>query len=152
MKNGKKPVFKRGDEIMCLNPMPYSLRLVALTVTATRGTDTVYAQHVDQNGNKYKYTFTNDPELARKQFTHALWTILHHPGKKMFNRLEKRLRAAERRHAQYRETAAETEREVNHDARAWMDEQYRERMAGVPYGADYVQRVIARAGFRRPKG
>lgn len=149
MRKPKPLPYKRGDQVIFIIIGTYGMSLSQGEVTAVRNDEVVYVKHVAAGGSTWKYTFGRVPGHFQEK-PRPLWMLRHLNGEN-FKALEKRVHEADRVYKAYCEALNKMERELEHDAYVWKNEQREVRKKAIPNGQDHLYRVVSRMGFKRPK-
>ena len=153
MSRKPKPLpFKKGMRVICLtnayNRISINEAVVSM-VTTKDGWPIVYTREPDRWGGYYKRAYSPIAGMFQEN-PYPIWKLQPLNGKNTKN-LEKRIRRANKLHQQqqdrYREIAVDVERE----ARQWQNDELNRRTKELPHGGPFLQNVIARMGFKRPK-
>ncbi len=146
--------YKRGDTVLVLD-LGYDggFRVVEAQVTAVRRDEQkVWVWWRCQNGWEVKRCFGANPhrDFGRAE-VHPLWQVRPKTPEDDIGGLAKRAKHAARLYTVHREECRRVEDEVDSQARQWRYDETKRRLAQIPHGRDYLNRVMNRMGFKAPK-
>lgn len=156
----KKPPFKKGDEVIYLDGQYYRGRttVTEAMVTAIRMDGDhyiVHTKHFDRWNNEWRRAFTTQftcqTQVNPRQVIYPIWQLVPNPGKEFVRGIKKRLDKANKKREQWFEQMSEICKDVESEARKWRDAEEKRRIAELPNMQHHVERVVSRAGFKKPK-
>jgi len=148
MKKVRASDFKKGDRVVYLDA-GYFLRVVEATVTQVR-LGVVHVIHVTERDYTFKRSFSEIPGKYREN-PYPLWQLLHIESDAKLKNLQKRATKCARNFSAHQTARAQIESDVDAEARKWKWEEIDRRVALLPHGRSYVERVCSRMGFKKPK-
>ena len=156
MKTDKRPQFKRGDRVLYYSTSSYGIHLTEATVTAVRQDDQHWIVHTlfkGERGSEWRKRFTTGQRYRGngKGFDDLIETLRLLTDVDDLENLKKRAATATDRYRRHQDKVSEVQRQVEHEAYDWRVEETRRRTETIPDGFDYVNRVLSRMGFRRPR-
>lgn len=153
MSRKAKPLpFKKGMKVVLLTRNYGSISLqegVVSMVTTRDGETVVHTRTPDRWGGYYKHSFSPVAGMFQEN-PYPIWKLQPLDGKTIKN-LEKRAKQANKLHQQHEDRYREISIQVESDAREWKYKELERRTKDLPNGGPFLQNVIARMGFKRPK-
>ena len=148
----KKLPFKKGMSVVWLTRYHGQIRVtegVVTMVTTREGHPVVHAKHVGREGYEFKRSFSPVAGMFQEN-PYPIWQLIPIGGKSIKN-LSKRAEHASKLFSEYQQKCEEIRRQCEYEARRWQEEQYRERIKDLENGSRYIDNVVARLGFKKPK-
>ena len=144
--------YKRGDTVLVLD-QGYNggFRVVEAQVSAINSVEQkVWVRWQSQNGWDVKRCFALQ-QYHTKPEVRPLWQVRPKTPEDDIGGLAKRAKHAARLYTVHREECRRVEDEVDSQARQWRYDETKRRLAQIPHGRDYLDRVMNRMGFKAPK-
>lgn len=149
MRKPKPLPYKRGDEVIYIQT-DYGLRITRGTVTAVRNDKgIIYVQSTGYHGTIWKTAFGRECGHFQRD-PRPIWQLQPLNGQNV-KLLERKAEKCNKRHRAYEEAYAIMQRDVEDESRAWQREEVFRRGNLIPDGPKFVENVIARMGFKKPK-
>jgi hypothetical protein len=148
----KKLPFKKGMAVVWLTRYHGQIRVTEgeVTVVTTKdGAPVVHVRHPDNWGGYWKRSFSPVAGMFQEN-PYPIWQLIPLDGKSIKN-LTKRAEHASKLFSEYQQKCEQIRRECEHEARRWQEEQYQERIKDLENGTQYLNNVVARLGFKKPK-
>ena len=154
--------FKKGDQVVFFRDSYENISVTAGCVSLVRkdmpfkrwdgvmvtGT-VVYVKCTSMHGQVFTHKFC-DTYGPFQRNPEPVWR-LRHLRLPEYRNLVKRAQHASKLHALYEEAARRIEIDVEQEAREWRYREQERRKKNIPHGRGYLNNVIARMGFKRPK-
>lgn len=154
--------FKKGDKVVFLDDNHERIVveqgvvfLVRQNMPVKRWDDkvfhltVVYVEYVSCYGHRFTRKFAE--EFGKfQQDPYPLWRLRHINGDEFAN-LKKRSTRARKLYDAYREEIRRIDIQVESEAREWKNRRRDELEKAIPHGQKFLENVVARMGFKRPK-
>ena len=152
---GRKPKplpFKKDMRVTYLSNVYGRIAIqeaVVSMVTTKDGEPVVYTRSPDSWGGYYKRSFSPVAGMFQEN-PYPIWQLRPLNGDNMKN-LKKRAEKATNLHGQYKSKYEDIQRQVHYEAQTWEHQEIERRAKLLEHGQSFINRVIARMGFKRPK-
>ena len=147
-----KPLpFKKGMKIIWLSHSN-GINLTegeVTVVTSKDGAPLIHVRHIDRWGNVWKRSFSPVAGMFQEN-PFPIWQLRPLNGDDI-KKLQKRAEKANRLRNTYENAYQAMQREVHGEAQQWERQEIEKRRKAIPHGDDYITRVKARMGFKRPE-
>lgn len=141
--------FKRGDKVVYCQNHGDGISLTEATVTVV-AKGVVHTKHITQHGWECKEKFGERPGNFQEN-PRPLWRLRKIAPSDNLKNLQKRAKKATQISQRYRQQYQEIQTQVENEAREWKYREIELRAAKLAHGGSYLDRVLARMGFKRPK-
>lgn len=147
----KKLTFKKGMPVVWFS----NYRRILLTkaevtmVTTKDGQPIVYARSPDSWGGYNRRSFSPVAGMFQEN-PYPIWKLIPLEGRD-FENMQKRAEKATKLFRGYEEAYTRISYEVEQEARQWQRDETARRTAQLSHGPSYMQRVISRLGFKKPR-
>lgn len=144
--------FHKGQKVLWLSHgYSYGIHLTegeVTLITNKDGAPVVYARHIDRNGNEWKRKFSPIAGMFQEN-PYPIWQLRPLDGDDV-SALHKRAEHATKLRNNHEAAYQDMQRQVHNEAMQWEREEVEKRIKLIPHGQQYINRVIARMGFKRP--
>jgi len=142
--------FKRGDRVIYgRHTYDYGISITEAVVTVV-AKGVVHTKHVAERGWEFKEKFGEKVGNFQEN-PRPLWQIRKVMVGDNLKNLRKRVKKATGLHSRYRQQYQEIQNQVDSEAREWKYREIERRASKLAHGNGYLDRVLARMGFKRPK-
>lgn len=152
MRKPKPLPFKKGMKVIWLNRHDGRISLTegeVTVVTTKNGEPIIHCRHIDRFGNEWKCKFS--PACGHfQQDPHPIWQLQPLNGRSV-KALRKRAEKCTKRNRVYQEAYDAMRRDVEEESRTWQRDEVSRRGDLISDGPKFVENVIARMGFKKPK-
>ncbi len=153
MSRKAKPLpFKKGMKVIWMSPRNYGIHLTegeVTVVTTKEGAPLIHVRHIDKWGNVWKRSFSTIAGMFQEN-PFPIYQLRPVNGDNM-KKLQKRAEKASNLRNAHKEAYEAMQLEVHGEAQRWESEEVGRRKEAIPHGDDYINRVKARLGFKRPE-